>query len=129
MDDSNIKYQRVDWYIVLLNTKGVIADSYQFALVTEESKYVYKSTVTPIEIQQSGKPIRMYGSLTFINDNDSIIFYNALISLVKSSDIIYAQLDRTSNSHHWSDDRVQPDIMLQKTVLGDANQLAILGIN
>lgn len=71
----------------------------------------------------------MYGTLTFINNADAQTFWNKLSTTVKSTDIIYAKLDLTSNSHHWSDARVQPDIILNQIILGDENQLAILGVN
>lgn len=70
----------------------------------------------------------MYGTLTFTNNADAQSFYNTMISTVKGADVIYAKLDRTLNSHHWSDDRVEPDIILSQTILGDEKQLAILGV-
>lgn len=112
-----------------MNSKGSIADAYQFAIITEKAKYTYKSTTPILEIQRTGKPVEMYGSLTFINNADAVLFYNQLSSVVKVGDIIYGKIDRLSNSHHWSDDRVEPDIILDEIVLGDVKQLAILGIN
>lgn len=129
MDDSNLKYQKIHWYIVLQNSKGSIADTYQFALISEKAKYTYKSETPLIEIQQTGKPIQMYGTLTFINDLDAQTFWNKLTTTTKASDVIYAKLDLTSNSHHWSDDRVEPDIILNQIILGSDSQFAILGIN
>lgn len=129
IDDSNSKYKKVHWYIVLASNKRTVADSFQLSLITEKAKYTYKSE-TPITLQQStGSPIQMYGTLTFINNADADTLWDSLKTIVLPTQIVYAKLDLSSNAHHWSNDRVPPDIILDQIILGDVNQLAILGIN
>ena len=70
----------------------------------------------------------MYGTLTFTNTVDAQAYYTKIITTIKGADVIYAKIDLTLNSHHWSDERVQPDVILGQTILGDEKQLAILGI-
>jgi hypothetical protein len=105
------------------------SDALQTILVNDEKLYQYKSKTIITQQKESGKPIQMYGTLTFIESTDAQTYYTKIITTVKSADVIYAKIDLTSNSHHWSDDRVQPDIILGQTILGDENQLALLGIN
>lgn len=98
-------------------------------MITEKAKYTYKSETPITELQRVGHPVEMYGTLTFINETDAQAFWDKLLATIKGSDVIYAKMDLTSNSHHWSDDRVQPDIILDQIIIGDEKQLAALGIN
>ena len=94
----------------------------QALLITEKAKYLYKSTDPIIEIKaDSSKPIQMSGTLTFLDSVQAQGYYTKLVTTLKSADVLYAKIDLTLNSHHWSDDRVQPDVILGQTILGDAN--------
>jgi len=127
--DDFLKYQKVHWYIVYPESKTLTSDALQTILQSAKTLYTYKSQDPITQQKQTGKPIQMYGTLTFIESTDAQAYYTKIITTVKGADVIYAKIDLTSNSHHWSNDRVQPDIILGQTILGDENQLAILGIN
>ena len=64
----------------------------------------------------------MFGSFTFLNDADATIFMDFLKSK-NINGVLYAKIDMTINNHHWSDDRVQPAIILDQIILGDANAI------
>jgi len=65
----------------------------------------------------------MFGSFTFLNDSDAITFMNFLKSK-NINGVLYAKIDMTINNHHWSDDRVQPDIILDQIILGNPNAIS-----
>ena len=129
IDDSNLKYQKVHWYIVYPISKTLTSDALQTVLVNDKKLYEFKSEDPITQEKIINEPIQMFGTLTFIESTDAQAYYTKIITTVKGADVIYAKIDLTSNSHHWSDDRVQPDIILGQTILGDEKQLAILGIN
>ena len=129
IDDSKIKYQKVHWYIVYPVSKTLTSNALQTVLINDEKLYDYKSQEPIRQVKEINRPIEMSGGLTFIESTDAQTYYTKIITTVKGVDVIYAKIDLTSNSHHWSDDRVQPDIILGQTILGDEKQLAILGIN
>ena len=64
----------------------------------------------------------MFGSFTFLDDADAVTFMNFLHSKNLNA-VLYAKIDMTINNHHWSDDRVQPAIILDQIILGDSNAL------
>ena len=129
IDDSRIKYQRVDWYIVYPISKTLTSDALQTVLVNDEKLYDYKSKEPIRQVKEIDRPVEMTGGLTFIKSTDALTYYTKIITTIKGADVIYARIYLLDNSHHWSDDRVQPDIILGQTILGDEKQLAILGIN
>lgn len=93
-------------------------------MTNDQKLYEYKSqdAITQQKADLT-RPIEMYGTLTFIESTDAQAYYTKLITTVKGADVIYAKIDLTSNSHHWSDDRVQPDVILGQTILGDADAI------
>ena len=123
IDDSNLKYQKVHWYIVYPVSKTLTSDALQTVLVNDEKLYEYKSQDPIIQDKRVNEPLQMFGTLTFIESTDAQAYYTKIITTVKGADVLYAKIDLTSNSHHWSDDRVQPDIILGKTILGDINAI------
>lgn len=93
-------------------------------MLSEKSRYEYKSEDQIIQSKEDlSRPIEMSGTLTFITSTDAQAYYTKIITTVKGADVIYAKIDLTSNSHHWSDDRVEPDIILGQTILGDPNAI------
>jgi hypothetical protein len=123
IDDSRIKYQKVHWYIVYPETKTLTSDALQTVLVNDKKLYEFKSEDPITQDKRIDEPIQMFGTLTFIESTDAQAYYTKIITTVKGADVIYAKIDLTSNSHHWSDDRVQPDIILGQTILGDSNAI------
>ena len=69
----------------------------------------------------------MSGTLTFIDSVEAQAYYTKIITTIKGADVLYAKIDLTLNSHHWTDDAVEPDIILGQTILGDANAISFLG--
>ena len=122
IDDSKIKYKRVDWYIVYPQSKSLTSDQLQTILVNDQKLYQYKSQ-EPIRQEKTDltRPIEMNGGLTFIDSNDALSYYTKIITTLRASDVIYAKIDYLDNSHHWSNDKVQPDSILGQTILGDVN--------
>ena len=123
IDDSNLKYQKVHWYIVYPVSKTLTSDALQTVLVNDEKLYEYKSQDPIIQDKRVNEPLQMFGTLTFIESTDAQAYYTKIITTVKGADVLYAKIDLTSNSHHWSDDRVQPDIILGQTILGDEDAI------
>jgi len=123
IDDSRIKYQKVHWYIVYPETKTLTSDALQTVLVNDKKLYEFKSEDPITQDKRIDEPIQMFGTLTFIESTDAQAYYTKIITTVKGADVLYAKIDLTSNSHHWSDDRVQPDIILGQTILGDSNAI------
>ena len=95
----------------------------QTVLVNDKKLYEFKSEDPITQDKRVDEPVQMYGTLTFIESTDAQAYYTKIITTVKGADVIYAKIDLTSNSHHWSDDRVQPDIILGQTILGDSNAI------
>ena len=95
----------------------------QTVLVNDEKLYEYKSQDHIIQDKRVNEPLQMFGTLTFIESTDAQAYYTKIITTVKGADVLYAKIDLTSNSHHWSDDRVQPDIILGQTILGDEDAI------
>ena len=126
IDDSKIKYQKVHWYIVYPVSKTLTSDALQTVLVNDKKLYEFKSEDPITQDKRIDEPIQMFGTLTFIESTDAQAYYTKIITTVKGADVIYAKIDLTSNSHHWSDDRVQPDIILGQTILGDVNAISSL---
>ncbi len=64
---------------------------------------------------------------TFINPTGASGFYvgkvNTFTTLDNANRIHFAQIDLLSNNHHWEDDRIQPDIILAQTILGDPDEI------
>ena len=123
IDDSKIKYQKVHWYIVYPVSKTLTSDSLQTVLINDEKLYDYKSQDPITQVKTINEPVQMFGTLTFIESTDAQAYYTKIITTVKGADVLYAKIDLTSNSHHWSDDRVQPDIILGQTILGDEDAI------
>ena len=123
IDDSKIKYQKVHWYIVYPVSKTLTSDALQTVLINDEKLYDYKSQDPIIQDKRVDEAIQMFGTLTFIESTDAQAYYTKIITTVKGADVLYAKIDLTSNSHHWSDDRVQPDIILGQTILGDEDAI------
>ena len=123
IDDSKIKYQKVHWYIVYPISKTLTSDALQTVLVNDKKLYEFKSEDPITQEKRIDEPVQMFGTLTFIESTDAQAYYTKIITTVKGADVIYAKIDLTSNSHHWSDDRVQPDIILGQTILGDSNAI------
>ena len=123
IDDSKIKYQKVHWYIVYPVSKTLTSNALQTVLINDEKLYDYKSQDLITQVKTINEPVQMFGTLTFIESTDAQAYYTKIITTVKGADVIYAKIDLTSNSHHWSDDRVQPDIILGQTILGDEDAI------
>ena len=123
IDDSKIKYQKVHWYIVYPVSKTLTSDALQTVLVNDQKLYEFKSEDPITQQKEINQPIQMYGTLTFTDSTDAQAYYTKIITTVKGADVIYAKIDLTLNSHHWSNDRVQPDIILGQTILGDSNAI------
>ena len=123
IDDSKIKYQKVHWYIVYPVSKTLTSNALQTVLINDEKLYDYKSQDLITQVKTINEPVQMFGTLTFIESTDAQAYYTKIITTVKGADVIYAKIDLTLNSHHWSDDRVQPDIILGQTILGDVNAI------
>jgi len=123
IDDSNLKYQKVHWYIVYPVSKTLTSDALQTVLVNDKKLYEFKSEDPMTQQKEINQPVQIYGTLTFIESTDAQAYYTKIITTVKGADVLYAKIDLTSNSHHWSDDRVQPDIILGQTILGDEDAI------
>lgn len=65
----------------------------------------------------------MWGTLTFLTNADANTFWAKLQTIVVSNQVIYAKFDLTQNAHHWSDNRVPPDIITDQIILGDVNAI------
>lgn len=96
-------------------------------IITEQTKYQYKSLVSPVQLKADiSKPIVMSGSLTFLDSTDALTYYTKIITTIKGADVIYAKIDFLDNSHHWTNDKVQPDAILGQTIFGDVNAVSNL---
>jgi len=120
VDDSNISYNRIDYYIVFPLNRIATANALHTAISQEEVKYEYKNLVLPSI--KTTTVITMFGSFTFLDNSNAATFMDFLKSK-NINGVLYAQIDMTINNHHWSDDRVQPDIILDQIILGDANAI------
>ena len=69
----------------------------------------------------------MSGTLTFIDSVEAQAYYTKIITTVKGADVLYAKIDLTLNSHHWTDDTVEPDTIVGQTILGNENAISFLG--
>ena len=126
IDDSKIKYQKVHWYIVYPVSKTLTSDVLQTVLINDKKLYEFKSEDPITQQKEINQSVQMFGTLTFIESTDAQAYYTKIISTVKGADVLYAKIDLTSNSHHWSNDRILPDSILGQTILGDERQVAIL---
>ena len=126
IDDSKIKYQRVQWFIVYPESKTLTSDSLQSVLVNDQKLYDYKSQEKLQQIKPQNGQIFQIGSLTFIEPTDALEYYTKIITIVKGGDVIFAKIYLLDNTHHWSNDRILPDSILGQTILGDERQVAIL---
>ena len=66
----------------------------------------------------------MSGTLTFLDSVEAQGYYTKIITTIKGADVLYAKIDLTLNSHHWTNDKIQPDQILGQTILGDSNALS-----
>ena len=120
IDDSQISYNRIDYYIIFPLNRVVTANALHTAISQEEIKYNYKNLILPTI--SSTTAIQMFGSFTFLNNADAVTFMNFLHTK-NLNGVIYAKIDMTINNHHWADDRVQPDIIIDQIILGDSNAI------
>src|SRR3990167_6569269 len=111
-DDSKIKYQRVQWFIVYPESKTSTSDSLQSILINDQNLYDYKSQEELQQIKPQKGQIYQIGSLTFIESTDALEYYTKIITIAKGGDVIFAKIYLLDNSHHWSNDRILPDSIL-----------------
>lgn len=121
LDDSNTKYQRVEWIAYYPEARNSMSDQLQSILISERERYEFKSENPIIQDKRIGDLTLMYGSLTFRKSIDAQWYYLNIITTMRASDVVYAKVQLLDNSHHWTDNKIEPDDILGQTIYGEPN--------
>ncbi len=128
-DDQDLKYQRVQYYIVYDSTKQTTADLLVLESNREIAKYSFKDKQDPERKTLTEKGTIQYevqGYLTFTNERDAQAYYNKIIPMIKNDDVVYALIYLLENNHHK--ENPDPDVVIEKIEYGNYENVNEFGV-